>query len=100
MDETFIIKKGSNKYLMKGMTPLDEVEETLNISLDEYDFDILNGLLTSQLEHVPEEGEKTSLVIKGYKFTVQSGENNMSKEVFVEKIEEEPENDANSGLQQ
>ena len=100
VDETFIIKKGSNKYLMKGMTPLDEVEETLNISLDEYDFDILNGLLTSQLEHVPEEGEKTSLVIKGYKFTVQSVENNMIKEVFVEKIEEEPENDANSGLQQ
>ena len=100
VDETFIIKKGSNKYLMKGMTPLDEVEETLNISLEEYDFDILNGLLTSLLEHVPEEGEKTSLIIKGYKFTVQSVENNMIKEVLVEKIDEEPVNDANSGLQQ
>ena len=84
---------------MKGFAPLDEVEETLGVDFGEDDFDTLNGLLISRLEHIPAEDEKVSIHIDGYRFSVLSVENNMISEVMVEKIQKSEHISDESGLE-
>ena len=52
-DDHFIVEQLDHTYLMKGLTPLEEVEDTLSIDLKEEEFDTLNGYLTSLLGHIP-----------------------------------------------
>mgnify|MGYP000876227608 CR=1 FL=1 len=40
-------------YLMKGLTPLEDITRTLGITFDD-NFETLNGLLISKLEHIPQ----------------------------------------------
>ena len=56
-DEAFIEKIGDNTYLMKGLTPLEDVEEVLNIKLHNEEYETLNGFLVYRLDKVPEEDE-------------------------------------------
>ncbi|MGH9213894.1 MAG: hemolysin family protein [Acidimicrobiales bacterium] len=55
--------------LVRGRTPLDEVNELLNTSLPEGDWDTVGGLVYSRLGHVPVDGE--SVVIGGWTLTAQ-----------------------------
>lgn len=70
VDEKMIIKQMEGRYLMKGMTPLEEVEETLNIEMNQEDFETLNGFLVSMLGHIPSEDEKAIFSYMGYKFHI------------------------------
>lgn len=99
VDEAYIVKKDEHTYLMKGTAPLDEVEEVLGVSFDEDDFDILNGLLTASLEHIPEEGEAASVSLSGWKFTVISVAKNMIGEVLVERLPEDTSDDSEADSQ-
>lgn len=98
LDESYISKAADDTYIMKGMAPLSEVEEALQVHFEEDDFDTLNGLIISRLEHIPAEGERVEVIIEGYQFTVLSVSNNMIHEVRVEKAEllHEPEEHADS----
>ena len=55
--------------LVRGRTPLDEVNELLNADLPEGDWDTVGGLVYSRLGHVPVEGE--AVVIGGWTLTAQ-----------------------------
>lgn len=70
VEEKMIIKQMEGRFLMKGMTPLEEVEETLNIEMNQEDFDTLNGFLVSMLGHIPSEDEKAVFSYMGYKFHI------------------------------
>ena len=67
-DEQYIQKIG-DAYLMKGMTPLEDLESALGISIDE-DLETLNGLLISRLERIPRSNEGATVEIEGYSFRV------------------------------
>lgn len=70
VDEKMIIKQMEGRFLMKGMTPLDDVEEALNIEMNQEDFETLNGFLVSMLGHIPSEDEKAVFSYMGYKFHI------------------------------
>ena len=70
VDEKMIIKQTEGRFLMKGMTPLEEVEEALNIEMNQEDFETLNGFLVSMLGHIPSEDEKAVFSYMGYKFHI------------------------------
>ena len=48
-DDHFIVEQLDDSYLMKGLTPLEEVGEVLDIDFEDEDYETLNGYLTSLL---------------------------------------------------
>ena len=90
IDERLIIKQGNNRYIMRGMAPLDEVEDELNINMEqeEYDIDTLNGFLISIIGHLPGNDEKPVIQYEGYRFHVLDAKNNMIRTVKVVKEKE------------
>ena len=85
-DDHFIVEQLDHTYLMKVLTPLEEVEDTLSIDLKEEEFDTLNGYLTSLLGHIPNMEEDKEIRTNGYLFTILGVENNTIQRVRVEKL--------------
>jgi Mg2+/Co2+ transporter CorC len=55
--------------LVRGRTPVDEVNDLLNAGLPEGDWDTVGGLIYSRLGHIPVEGE--TLDVSGWRLTAQ-----------------------------
>lgn len=70
IDEKMIIKQMEGRYLVKGLAPLEEIEEMLGITFEQEDFDTLNGFLISMLGHIPADDEKAVLHYMGYSFHI------------------------------
>ncbi len=83
-EEDAITKLGDESFLMNGMAELEEVEEVLDIKIEE-EFDTLNGLLISKLEHIPEENETAVIEYQGYEFEILSIDNKKIGSVKVKK---------------
>ena len=80
----FITREEDGSYLMAGMTPLEEVEEILDLSFEEEDFDTLNGFLVQRLDRIPgDEDAGTVISVPGYDFTIREVESHMIKWVHV-----------------
>lgn len=82
-DEGHIEEKGNNKYIIDGMTPLEEVEERFHISFGEVPVETLNGFLISKMERIPNEKDRFDITVEGYNFKVIAVENKMIKRVVV-----------------
>ncbi len=90
LEEKYIVQKDENTYLIKGSTPLDELSAALGADFVKGEFDTLNGLLISELEHIPTENEKASVDFGGYRFYVLSVRNNMICDVRAERLAKLP----------
>lgn len=89
-NETPLIRRGEgNSYLMDGMAPLEEVTETLGITLENETYDTLNGLLISKLDRIPADGEQAEVITYGYLFQILKVENKMIRLVKITKYKEE-----------
>lgn len=88
-DEDLIIAKEENKYIIDGLTKLEDLEKYLDITFDDENFETINGYLISKLEHIPDKKEKFDYDYKGYNFKVLSVENNIIKQILITKTEEE-----------
>lgn len=84
-DQEYIEETGINEYVIEGMTPLEELEEKLNIDFQEEEFDTLNGYLISKMKKIPEEGEEFEIIVGEYLFKVLLVENKMIQSVLVTK---------------
>lgn len=89
-DTGHIQEKGANKYIVDGMTPLDEIEERFHISFGEVPVETINGYLISRMEHIPDHKERFSVVVDGYKIQVIEVENKMVRRVVMTKIPPNP----------
>ena len=85
-EEGHIEEKGKNKFIIDGMTPLEELEERFAISFGEVPVETLNGYLISKMERIPSEKERFSITVDGYNFKVIAVENKMVKRVVVTKL--------------
>ncbi len=63
-----IIPLKSGAYLLSARVPIEEMNETLNISTDDEDFDTLGGLVFSMLGRIPAKGDH--FLFEGWNFTV------------------------------
>lgn len=86
-DESYIKESGKNEYIIDGMMPLRELEEKLDISLGEENFDTVNGFVISRLEHIPEKNEEFEFQCQGYLFRILEVKERMVQSVMVSKIE-------------
>lgn len=85
VEEEYIEERSDDTYEIEGLTPLEELENELNISFDSDHFDTLNGFMISRLEHIPAPDERFELDFKGYKFEILEVENRIIKTVLVTK---------------
>ena len=91
VDEKHIRGKGKDSYIIDGLTPLSEVEETLGIKFDTEDFETLNGFMISRLDRLPEKKEVFTTNYCGYDFSILKVENRMITKVSVKKAIEDKE---------
>ena len=90
-DECFIVSQEDGSFRMDGMTPLQDVEDALNITFDEEDYETLNGYLIYRLDRIPEEDDHTVIEDKGYSFQILEVENKTIKWVKVTRLPEKEE---------
>lgn len=90
-DDSFIQEKGEDCYEIDGLTPLSELGETLSVDFSQEEFETLNGLLISRLEHVPQEDDLFDIDYKGYNFKVLSVQNKVIQTVLVTKCADQTE---------
>ncbi len=99
-DETYIEQKSDDEYIIDGKTPLEELEEQLQISFAEEEFETLNGFLISRMDRIPEEDEQFSVDVYGYNFKILSVENKMISSVLVTKTVEKTEENVVSTVEE
>lgn len=94
-EEEFITPGPDGSYVMSGLTPLDDVMDTLEMEFDQEDldaYDTLNGYLVSRLDRIPQEDEQPEVDFGGYRFKVMKAGNKMIESVLVQKLpREQPE---------
>lgn len=76
-EENYILSKKGNTFVVNGMIPLEEINDSLGIHIDEEDYDTLNGYLISKLDRIPHEDEKPQIVLDGVEYKILSVENKM-----------------------
>ncbi len=87
-EEEADIRKSGDAYIVKGLTPLSDIEEKIGIHFEGYKVETLNGFLTSVLGHVPRSGEIFETDYGGYNFHVVSISNHVIQMVRIKKIKE------------
>lgn len=88
-DEDFILEQPDHSYVMKGKAELEEVAETLDLSLTGEDLDTygtLNGLLVARLDRIPGEGERPVVEYGGWRFAVLEVKNKTIETVRVTRL--------------
>lgn len=85
-EENYIVECGENLYLIKGMTPLEEIEKILKIEFVNDEYDTLNGFLISRLDRIPEEDEHSQIEYENYLFEITKVQNKMIDLVKVSPI--------------
>jgi putative hemolysin len=88
VDESMVISIDEDSVTVKGSISLEELEDELDITLHNEDFDTLNGLLISLMARIPGDGEIASMVYQGYQFDVLETKNRMTQKVKITKLPE------------
>lgn len=76
-EEEDMVSEAENVYLVKGITTLEDLSKELERDLTDEDFETLNGLMVSELGHIPTEGEQFSMVYKGCQIDIVEVKNKM-----------------------
>lgn len=84
--DTGIDKQKDGSYLLYGHTELSEAGDALDIEFSNENIETVNGFMTYNLGHIPQEGEKFSFEFKGYLFEIISVKNRVVEEVKATKL--------------
>ena len=90
-DEDNIVHESENTYIIKGITPLSDIEDEIDISFNEEDYDTLNGYLINRLDRIPSEDDNIVLETDECKFEVLSIEGKMISLVRMTVLKKETE---------
>lgn len=91
MEEEDIVELPDHSFIIRGVTPLEDVEEALGVSFGEDEIETLNGFLISILDRIPADDEHIVINHSGYRFAVQSIQNKVIQKVHVSKLLESTE---------
>lgn len=79
-------------FTVDGTADIEEVDELLDISLPEGEYDTIGGMIMSVIGRIPEPGEHPVIEVCGYSFRVEEVADRRIELVRVEKLpDEEPE---------
>lgn len=86
VDDKFVIRAKQDGYILSGATPLEYMEELLQIELEQEEYETLNGFVIGKLEHIPEESDVGfSFDSSGYEFSVLDVKSRMIQEVGIKR---------------
>ena len=68
--EVNITKLADNVYQVRGLTPLEEIEEEIGITYEDDDFETLNGYLISKIDRIPEHDAGTEIKEDGVTYRI------------------------------
>ena len=91
MEEEDIVELPDHSFIIRGVTPLEDVGEALGVSFGEDEIETLNGFLISILDRIPADDEHIVINHSGYRFAVQSIQNKVIQKVHVSKLPESTE---------
>jgi len=80
-EEETIQRMGSNEFVVKGHTEVEEFNEFFESTLDEEEFDTIGGILMHAFGHVPTKDE--SIEVEGFKFEIINADTRKVKLVRV-----------------
>ena len=86
-DESLIVQRDANSWLMEGVTPITDVLHTLGLPNlpDDDDFETLAGFFMSRLRRLP---KRTDVIIAaGFRFEVLDVDNYRIDQVMVSKLD-------------
>ena len=83
-----IVELPDHSFIIRGVTPLEDVEEALGVSFGEDEIETLNGFLISVLDRIPADDEHIVINHSGYRFEVQSIQNKVIQKVHVSRLPE------------
>ena len=93
-EEHNIVHQDDGTYIINGTTSLSDIEDELDVTFNEEDYDTLNGYLISKLERIPSEDDHIELVVDQLKFEVLAIDGKMISIVKVTRIEKDIEEKA------
>lgn len=96
-EEEVFTQMNDDSYLIRGEASLEELEDSLGLEFNEEDknnYDTLNGLLVSLLDHIPQEGEKAIIQYCGHEYELVEVKNRMIVSVRVKKLPEQESEDS------
>lgn len=99
-EEELIYKIAEDTYMCSGELPLDELSEVTGFRLEDEDaesFDTLNGLLISELDRIPADGETATVDYAGFRFEILEAKHKMIRRASVSKLPEETAPEADPG---
>ena len=86
-ENRFVIEeKSEDEFVIEGKTPLEELEERLDIAFTDEEYETLNGFLISRLDRIPEPDEQFDVDYCGYNFKILSVKNKMIQSVLVTRL--------------
>ena len=88
-EEKHIRKTGKDSYIVDGFTPLSDIEKVIPVKFETEDFETLNGFMISKLDRLPEKGEKFSIELGDYSFSIIKVENRNISKVSVKKTDKQ-----------
>lgn len=91
-DEELYTRLEDDSYLVSGEASLEDLEDMLSLPFEEEDiknYDTLNGLIVSLLDHIPGDDERATIRYCGYEYELMEIQNRMITSVRVRKISEE-----------
>ena len=82
-EEEEVTQLDDNSFEVDGSMNISDLSELLEVELPEGDYDTLAGFLLDQLEYVPEEGEKATVVYKNVTFSILAMDDRRIEQVLV-----------------
>ena len=80
-EEDVIQKITDVEFIANGAAKLDEINETIGLSLESDDYDSIAGHIINLLEHLPEEND--TVVSEGVEYKVMAVEKNRIEKVHI-----------------
>lgn len=90
-EEEDILFNEDGSMFVKGITSLTDLSELLELDMEEEDFETLNGLMVSELGHIPSEGEQFMMEYHGCQMEIVEVKNKMISLAKVRKLPKEEE---------
>lgn len=83
---------------VRGTTPLEDVEEVLQVSFDEEDCDTFGGLLLSRYGYIPKDGSQFEIELSGFRIQVTQIRGHRIETAIVYRISEEENREASQKI--
>ena len=74
----------SHSFVIDGSLIVGDLEQLINITLPEGDYDTIAGFMMDQLGHIPQSDEKAVVVYENVIFTIQSMDDKRIEQILVE----------------